>query len=96
MEYTVYILYSEKYQKIYIGFTSNLINRFRSHNEFGTKDWTRSFRPWVVVYCEHYTDKLQAMKRERQLKTASVRAIIRIKTDNEFKKKGYISNPDVG
>ena len=28
--YSVYILYSKKYDKIYVGYTSNLIQRFKS------------------------------------------------------------------
>ncbi|MDX1937936.1 MAG: GIY-YIG nuclease family protein, partial [Flavihumibacter sp.] len=39
MLYTVYILYSPSRQKIYIGYTSNLLNRMLSHNELG-KGWT--------------------------------------------------------
>ncbi|PXY38641.1 endonuclease, partial [Flavobacterium cheongpyeongense] len=31
-EFVVYILYSEKFKKNYTGFTSNLIERFKSHN----------------------------------------------------------------
>ena len=30
--FTVYVLYSEKYDNIYIGYTSNLTERFKSHN----------------------------------------------------------------
>ncbi|MBL7871190.1 MAG: GIY-YIG nuclease family protein, partial [Cyclobacteriaceae bacterium] len=30
--FTVYILYSEKHEKIYIGFTSNLGARINAHN----------------------------------------------------------------
>jgi len=56
MLYTVYILFSEKHRKIYIGYTSNLINRFHSHNELSKKDWTRNFRPWMVIYCEYFYD----------------------------------------
>jgi len=70
MLYTVYTLFSHKYHRIYIGYTANLINRFQSHNERGTKDWTHSFRPWLVIYCEYYYDKEEAQKREKQLKGA--------------------------
>ncbi|MFV8393908.1 GIY-YIG nuclease family protein [Flavobacterium sp. LB2P6] len=35
-EFVVYILYSEKFEKNYTGFTSNLIERFKSHNLLGT------------------------------------------------------------
>jgi putative endonuclease len=31
-EFVVYILYSEKFNKNYTGYTSNLIERFKSHN----------------------------------------------------------------
>ncbi|RKY53390.1 MAG: hypothetical protein DRP89_06275 [Candidatus Neomarinimicrobiota bacterium] len=44
--YTTYVLYSEKYDKIYIGFTSNLEGRLLAHNELSTKGWTVRFRPW--------------------------------------------------
>ncbi len=64
MPYTVYMLFSEKYQKIYIGPTSNLMNRFHSHNELSKKDWTHNFRPWVVIYCEYYDHK-QKLKKEK-------------------------------
>ncbi|MEY2829727.1 MAG: hypothetical protein RIQ33_1585, partial [Bacteroidota bacterium] len=53
MEFVVYILYSEKFNKTYVGFTSNLIGRMKSHNELGN-DWTKSFRPWEVVYVEMF------------------------------------------
>jgi len=33
--FTVYVLYSQQHDKIYIGYTSNLQERFRSHNELG-------------------------------------------------------------
>jgi hypothetical protein len=42
--FTVYILYSATFQKIYIGFTANLEQRFLSHNELGKKGWTIRFR----------------------------------------------------
>ncbi len=48
--FTVYVLHSPKYDKIYIGFTSNLEQRFLSHNHLATKGWTIKFRPWVIMY----------------------------------------------
>jgi putative endonuclease len=92
MLYTVYILYSANYNQIYIGHTSHLINRFHSHNQFGTKDWTKNFRPWVVIYCEFYEVKGVAMKREKQLKSAAAREQIKIKIATELSQIGYIKN----
>ncbi|HCE53889.1 MAG TPA: hypothetical protein DER05_02360 [Lutibacter sp.] len=37
-EFVTYVLYSKNYNKIYIGFTSNLIVRFLSHNKFSTSN----------------------------------------------------------
>ncbi len=52
--YTVYVLFSPKYEKIYIGFTSDLEKRLLSHNELSHKGWTRKFRPWVLIYKEEF------------------------------------------
>jgi putative endonuclease len=75
--HTVYILHSEKYDKIYIGCTSNLPERFKSHNELGKKGWTVQFRPWKIVYSEEFASKTEARKREKQLKTSAARRWIR-------------------
>jgi hypothetical protein len=32
LEYVVYTLFSERHNKTYVGFTSDLINRFRPHD----------------------------------------------------------------
>jgi len=91
MLYTVYILFSEKHGKIYIGYTSNLINRFHAHNELSKKDWTRNFRPWIVIYCECFTDKAKARKREKQLKGAIGREWIWMKIQTDLISQGFIS-----
>ena len=77
--FTVYVLYSIKYDKIYIGFTSNLEQRFLSHNELSKKGWTVKYRPWEIVYTEEYSTKSEAMKREKALKSHKGRDFIRKK-----------------
>jgi putative endonuclease len=74
--YTVYVLHSKVHNKIYIGYTSNLDARLLSHNILGNKGWTIKFRPWILVYTEEYAEKSQAMKREKELKTAKGREFI--------------------
>ena len=74
--FTVYVLYSKDYNKIYVGFTSDLEQRLLSHNELGKKGWTIKFRPWQLIYEEEYSEKSDAMKREKQLKTATGRNFI--------------------
>lgn len=71
--FTVYVLYSKKFDRIYVGCTSDLVNRMLSHNELATKGHTIKFRPWVITYTEEYLSKTDAVKREKQLKTAKGR-----------------------
>jgi putative endonuclease len=76
-EFVVYILYSEKFNKNYTGFTSNLIERFKSHNHLGTKGYTLKFRPWKVIHVEFFNSKSEAMQREKYLKTGMEREFIK-------------------
>ena len=75
--FVTYVLYSAKYDSIYIGYTSDLINRFHSHNELSKKGYTARFRPWIVTYVEFFELKSCAMKREKELKTSRGRNFIR-------------------
>ncbi len=60
-------MYSNSSKRNYTGYTSNLIERFRSHNIYG-KDSTRLYRPWTVVHVEFFRTKEEAMKREKYFK----------------------------
>jgi len=75
--FIVYVLYSPSYDKIYIGFTSNLEQRLLSHNLLGNKGWTVKFRPWSLIYQELFQTKAEAMEREKQIKSAAGRKWIR-------------------
>ena len=79
MEYVVYILYSEEFNKRYIGFTSDLISRFHSHNTFSKKGYTIRYRPWKVIYVEFFHSKKEALKHEKFLKTGVGRDWIKTK-----------------
>ena len=74
--YTVYAIYSESFNKIYIGFTSDIAGRLIAHNHPKNKGWTRKFMPWVLVYSENFQTKSEAMAREKQLKSAQGRKFI--------------------
>ena len=75
--FCVYVLYNVEFDKIYIGFTSNLSERLKSHNELGTKGWTIKYRPWILVHAEEFETKREAMSREKFLKTGIGRKFIR-------------------
>ena len=68
-EFVVYVLWSRAYKKRYVGITSSIISRFKSHNELATKGYTVKFRPWEVVHIEFFTSKSDALKREKELKS---------------------------
>jgi len=82
MEYAVYILYSLKNQRNYTGYTSNLIERIKSHNIYG-KGSTAMHRPWIVVYTEFFETKEDALKREKYFKSGRG-SILKNKIINEF------------
>ena len=70
--YFVYILYSKKFERNYVGLTSDLEQRLKSHNSVKVKS-TKSYRPWEIVYSESYETIIEARKREKYLKTAAGR-----------------------
>ena len=63
----VYVLKSQKWNKPYIGLTSDLRRRFKEHNNQNTKA-TKYGIPWKLIYYEAYLDKKDAVVRELQLK----------------------------
>jgi len=77
MEFVVYILYAEKYNIHYTGYTSDLINRFYSHNIYATKGFTVKYRPWKVIHVEFYKTKKEALNREKFLKSGQGRGYIK-------------------
>ncbi len=76
-EFVVYILYSEKFNQNYTGYTSNLIQRFKSHNYLETKGHTLKYRPWIVIHVEFFSSKTEVMKREKYLKIGIGREFIK-------------------
>ncbi len=66
--YYVYVLYSKKYRRFYIGLTNNLKRRIEEHNSEENKGWTEKFRPWILAYYEAYLTASEARKREISLK----------------------------
>jgi putative endonuclease len=84
--FVVYVLYSKVFDKIYVGYTSDLINRFHSHNSLSKKGFTIKYRPWEVLHVEFFDLKSAALTREKQLKTSRGRYSIR-----EIIKSGSLS-----
>jgi putative endonuclease len=69
MPHFVYILYSESYDKYYVGQTDNVSLRLERHNEFeNTHTFTSKYRPWVLMAFVEASSRSEAMKIEKALK----------------------------
>jgi putative endonuclease len=75
--FTVYVLYADKHGLHYIGYTSDLAERLRSHNHLATKGWTVRYRPWRVIHTEAYGTKSEALAREKWLKSGVGREFVK-------------------
>jgi putative endonuclease len=73
--YFVYILHSEKDKKRNIGFTKNLDRRLIEHNS-GLVKSTRNRKPMKLIYFEEFKNKVDAVKREKEIKAKKGKFII--------------------
>ncbi len=73
--YYIYVLKSKRDGNLYIGMTSELERRVRSHNS-GKVRSTKARRPLKLIYFEEYHDKTEARKREIFLKTGRGRRFL--------------------
>jgi len=71
-KFIVYILISEKNGYRYIGHTNNLERRISEHNAGLTKS-IRFLRPFKLLYTETYCNRVEAVKREKFLKSGQGR-----------------------
>ena len=72
----MYILFSTKLEKYYVGFTGDLLEeRLRKHNS-NHKGFTGGIGDWKLVYFEEYNIKKEAQDRERELKKWKSRKMI--------------------
>ena len=66
----IYILRSKKFNRLYIGYSDNLVKRLEKHNG-GLVKSTKPYKPWFVVYYEVYLAKGEALRWESNLKLRS-------------------------
>ena len=71
----MYILYSSKLDKYYVGACKDFERRFYEHN-IGHSKFTSTGMPWLVVYQEHFETLELAKKRELEIKKKKSRKYI--------------------
>ncbi|MDD5687952.1 MAG: GIY-YIG nuclease family protein [Elusimicrobia bacterium] len=74
-EFYVYVLRSEKDNKLYVGYTSDLELRFKQHNS-GLVDSTKFRRPFKLVHFEKHENKNVSQSRERFFKSGKGREFL--------------------
>ena len=84
--YFVYVLQNPE-GRLYIGFTADLTRRVRQHQE-DEGGWTRRRGPWELVYYETFTDQLEAIRRERNLKRGKSNQELRIRLSKNTGRAG--------
>jgi len=68
----VYVIYSNLFDRYYVGMTKNLENRLIEHNS-GKMKSTKAFIPWILVHNELFETRILARQREKYLKSAAGR-----------------------
>ncbi|PIS42130.1 MAG: endonuclease [Candidatus Kerfeldbacteria bacterium CG08_land_8_20_14_0_20_40_16] len=81
--FSVYVVYNRIYNKIYIGYTSDLEARLKRHNGI-LKNKKKSFTSknkgkWELIYSEQSSTRKDAIKREKELKSYRGREFIKSK-----------------
>lgn len=76
--FSVYILYSEKLDKFYIGYSANVESRLSYHNSLKNLNWTKRGQPWQLFFTIDELSEKQATRIEKHLK--------------RMKSKKYINN----
>ena len=74
--WSTYILYSEKIDRYYVGYTDDLQIRLTRHNS-GWGKYTKRGIPWKLVYHETFITKSEAIARESKIKKKKSRKYIK-------------------
>ena len=86
MFFYVYVLESNADDKLYIGYTKNLVKRIEKHKK-GLNLATKFRRPFKLIYFEGCTDEADARRREYYLKTTQGRRFLGLRLLQRGRKK---------
>lgn len=86
--YYVYVLFSKKDNRLYIGYTNNLKKRINEHKS-GRSLATKFRQPIRLIYYEAYLRWSDAKRREKYLKGGNGRAALKIQLQDIFKELRY-------
>ena len=82
----VYILNNKRKDFLYIGYSENLTQRVKDHNDGRSKS-TKGYIPLELIHYEAYCNRDDAKRREQYLKTNRGRTTIMTMLKTHFSKK---------
>ena len=71
----IYIIYSQRLDRYYVGYSLDLEQRVADHNR-GKNTYTKKGIPWDLKHEEKFASKEEAMKRDRYIKAQKSRIYI--------------------
>lgn len=83
-----YVLYSKQDGKLYIGYSSDVMERFDRHSK-GLVAATMHRRPLELIYYEAYPTEQEAKRREKFLKGGKGRGQLKAQLELTFKRLHY-------
>lgn len=86
--YFVYILFSKKDKKLYIGYTEDLRKRLKEHLK-GKVLATKNRLPLILIHYEAFSDKKDAKSREKFQKSGFGRSQLKKAIQNKLKGLNY-------
>lgn len=84
--YYVYLIRCED-GSLYCGWTTHLVNRFKSHQSGKGAKYTKAHKPVEIYYYESFNSKIEACKREYEIKQMSHQEKLNLKRTKQTNKK---------
>lgn len=73
--FIVYIIYSQKLDRYYIGYTTDMTKRINEHNS-GVSTFTAKATDWILKWSKGFDSRELAMKEEKIIKAKKSRKYI--------------------
>lgn len=91
-QFYIYILFSQEYDKYYVGYSSDPWRRLVEHNTKPFNTYTSKYRPWIiraVFICGNQEN--EAIRLERIIKMQKSRKLIEQLADPQFVLFGFLA-----
>jgi putative endonuclease len=74
--YSVYVIYSQTHNRIYVGMSDNIPRRLVEHNN-GKCSSSKHYKPWILIYQEFVGQRAEARKKEKYFKSGFGREFVK-------------------